>query len=329
MYRAGIILCLVAVSLAAPMTFESDNVWQLFKETHKKQYLGDIEVARNLIFNENLKYINEHNRRADLGKHTYWLGINEYTDWTNQEFRAFMNGFKMAANRTGSTFMAPLNIGDLPKEVDWRDQGYVTEVKNQKQCGSCWSFSATGSLEGQNFRKNGKLVSLSEQNLVDCSVPEGDHGCNGGLMDFAFIYVQKNNGIDTEECYPYEAAELQCRFKRSCSAATCSGHVDIPHGDEIALQKAVATIGPVSVAIDAAHPSFQMYKHGVYNEPECSPTQLDHGVLAAGYGSVGGQDFWLVKNSWGPTWGMDGYIRMSRNKANQCGIATSASYPLV
>lgn len=329
MYRAYVLLALVAVTLAVPLTFEADGVWEMYKNTHKKQYLGDVELARKMIFSENMKLINQHNREADMGKHTYWLGINEYADWSNEEFRAFMNGYKMPTNRTGSKFMEPLNLRDLPDEVDWRVKGYVTTVKNQKQCGSCWSFSATGALEGQHFRSTGDLVSLSEQNLVDCSVPEGDHGCNGGLMDNAFQYVKDNNGVDTEECYPYEADELKCRFKKDCVGATCTGFVDIDSGNEAALQKAVATVGPVSVAIDAGHETFQLYKHGVYNEPECSSTQLDHGVLVVGYGSDNGEDYWLVKNSWGETWGIGGYIKMSRNKENQCGIATSASYPLV
>lgn len=327
--------CLLALSLASPLKFDTasnDDAWVLFKQTHGKNYQGFVEATRKLIFNENLNFIHAHNLEADMGKHTYWLGVNEYADWSNAEFRAFMNGYRQGKNvtKTGATFLSPQNIGDLPDEVDWRQKGYVTPVKNQKQCGSCWSFSATGSLEGQHYRKTGDLVSLSEQNLVDCSVPEGDHGCNGGLMDFAFIYVQKNNGIDAEQCYPYEASEEQCRFQRSCVGASCTGHVDIPHGEEDALKKALATVGPISVAIDAGHRSFQLYKHGVYNEPECSPTQLDHGVLAVGYGtSPMGQDYWIVKNSWGSTWGMEGYVRMSRNKHNQCGIATSASYPLM
>lgn len=336
MFSEGcVLLALVLVTSAVPLTFQTHQIeetWKLYKSTHKKSYSGPIEVARKLIFHENLNRINAHNIEADLGKHTYWLGINEYADWSNQEFRAFMNGFRKSQNytSTGSTFLPPQNMDSLPTEVDWREQGYVTPVKNQKACGSCWSFSATGSLEGQHFRKTGKLVSLSEQNLVDCSVPEGDHGCNGGLMDFAFKYVKENGGIDTEQCYPYEAQELQCRYQPTCNSAQCTGYTDIPHGEESALQQALATVGPISVAIDAAHPSFQLYKHGVYNEPQCSSTQLDHGVLAVGYGTdQSGKDFWLVKNSWGPTWGMDGYIKMSRNANNQCGIASSASYPLV
>ncbi|XP_023698239.1 cathepsin L.1 [Paramormyrops kingsleyae] len=327
-------LALWGASYAASLSLE-DLEFHAWKLQFGKVYDSPAEEAqRRLTWLSNRKLVIVHNMLADQGLKSYRLGMTFFSDMDNQEYRrtAFsgcLGYFNATLGRKGSSFLRQVGGLGLPSEVDWRTKGYVTEVKDQKQCGSCWAFSATGSLEGQTFRKTQKLVSLSEQQLVDCSGDYGNFGCGGGLMDNAFKYIKDNGGIDTEEAYPYEAMDGKCRFKPDAIGATCSGYVDVPEGDEAALQEAVATVGPISVAIDAGHVSFQLYNSGIYNEPECSSSDLDHGVLAVGYGTEDGQDYWLVKNSWGLAWGDKGYIKMSRNKQNQCGIATASSYPLV
>lgn len=327
------------ISVVAAVSFEDlvKEEWRTFKLTHRKQYESDVEENFRLkIFMENKRRIAQHNAHYEAGKTTFKLAMNHFGDMLHHEFVRTVNGFKRSTRMLGTerveagvTFITPDNV-ELPKEVDWRKKGAVTPVKDQGQCGSCWSFSATGALEAQHFRMTGKLVSLSEQNLIDCSGKYGNQGCNGGLMDQAFQYIKDNHGIDTEKSYPYEAEDDKCRYRPSKSGAVDRGFVDIPEGDERKLKAAVATIGPVSIAIDASHQSFQFYAEGVYYEPECNATQLDHGVLVVGYGTdEEDSDYWLVKNSWNTTWGDEGYIKMSRNRENNCGIASSASYPLV
>ena len=205
-------------------------------------------------------------------------------------------------------------------------QGIVTPVKDQKQCGSCWAFSTAASMEGALAKASGELVSLSEQNLVDCD--NVDAGCNGGLMENAFAWIIKNGGINTEGDYPYEGRDRTCRFDEDKPTYTISDFVEINEKDEDDLTEKLATVGPVSVAIDAGKFSFQLYHEGVYYEPSCSSTRLNHGVTAVGYGTLDGDDFYHVKNSWGTGWGDGGYIKMARGRSNNCGISTDASYPI-
>lgn len=278
-----------------------------------------------------------HNQKATKGEKSYHLKMNHFGDQLQNEVVSNMHGYRMDLKKTahykekrlfGATFISPANVV-LPASVDWRAKGAVTPIKNQGQCGSCWSFSSTGALEGQNFRKTKKLISLSEQNLIDCSTSYGNNGCQGGLMDYAFQYVKDNGGLDTEKTYPYDGLQKECRFNKKNVGAINVGLVDLPEGDEAKLKEAVATVGPISVAIDASHESFQFYSHGIYSDPDCKPSELDHAVLVVGYGSEGGRDYWIVKNSWGTSWGEEGYMKLARNENNTCGIASSASYPLV
>ncbi|CAF1476295.1 unnamed protein product [Rotaria sp. Silwood1] len=325
-----IVMLALSCTLARDVTLNEQ--WNLWKDAYNKRYSNAEEHLRRAIWENNLKIVEEHNLQADLGVHTYWLGMNEYADLTVDEFVKVLNGFngKMREERSQNyqTFTSDPNV-ELPDTVDWRKKGDVTPIKDQGQCGSCWAFSAVGAIESANAIKTGVLVSLSEQQLVDCSGSQGNMGCNGGLMDQAFEYVIDAGGIEAETSYPYEAIEKTCVFNATGIVVKVCGFIDIRSKDEAALQKAVATIGPMSVAIDASHSSFQLYKRGVYNEPDCSQDQLDHGVLVAGYGTDSGKKYWLVKNSWGTSWGAQGYIKMTRNKNNQCGIATMASYPII
>jgi len=336
-----IILVVCAIFVAANALNIKDLIkeeWLAFKLEHRKNYNDATEENfRMKIFLENRNRIAKHNQKYEQGVHKYKLKLNKYSDLLPHEFVQTMNGFNKTNSvvqfagekESGATFISPANV-KLPNAVDWTTKGAVTPIKDQGHCGSCWSFSATGALEGQHFRKSGVLLSLSEQNLVDCSSSFGNNGCNGGLMDNAFRYIKNNGGIDTEKSYPYEGVEDTCHFSQDTIGATDKGFMDIPQGDETKLMQAVAVHGPVSVAIDASQQSFQFYSTGVYYDEHCSSENLDHGVLVVGYGTEeNGDDYWLVKNSWGTTWGDQGFIKMARNKDNHCGIASSASFPLV
>jgi C1A family cysteine protease len=249
------------------------------------------------------------------------------------EFRGFLGKYKKIGN--GSVVLT----GDYSASVNWVDAGGVTPVKNQGQCGSCWSFSTTGALEGAYFNKYGSLVSFSEQQLVDCDKFRNggsDNGCNGGLMDHAFSWISKNSGLCTEDDYPYVSGTTKARGDCSSSCSNVKGSavskfVDVPASSDQQMMLAL-TQQPVAVAIQADERAFQLYSSGVLTG-SCG-TGLDHGVLAVGYGSDSNGDYYVVKNSWGETWGESGYIRLGRgseynNGDGQCGILLQASYPVL
>ncbi|KAM6330858.1 cathepsin K [Alca torda] len=307
---------------------ELDTQWDLWKKTYRKQYNGKAdEVARRLIWEKNLKYINTHNLEHALGVHTFELAMNHLGDMTSEEVVRTMTGLKVPRDRPrrNETLYVPDWTERAPPAVDWRRKGYVTPVKNQGQCGSCWAFSSVGALEGQLKRKTGKLLSLSPQNLVDC-VANND-GCGGGYMTNAFEYVRQNRGIDSEDAYPYIGQDESCMYSPTGKAAKCRGYREIPEGNEKALKRAVARIGPVSVGIDASLPSFQFYSRGVYYDESCNAENINHAVLAVGYGTQKGTKHWIIKNSWGEEWGNKGYVLLARNMNNACGIANLASFP--
>jgi len=266
---------------------------------------------------------------------SYQLGHNQFSHLSVEEYRQHVRlGLNKADVVADLTHEAPADISSLASSVDWVTKGAVTGVKDQGQCGSCWSFSATGALEGAYFNKNKNLQSFSEQHLVDCDTRKNggkDSGCNGGLMDNAFEWIKKNGGLATESVYPYTAKDGTCKAQKGDTKAAVTKFVDVAKNSDSAMLSAL-NIGPVSVAIQADQSAFQLYKSGVFTAA-CG-TSLDHGVLAVGYGTDNGVDFYKVKNSWGTSWGEGGYIRFVRGgstqKQGQCGILSGPpSYPVL
>jgi len=325
---------MLSASTAAAFAFSGNDLvvkFNSWKKQHRREYTAEEEASKLAAFASNDAYIAAHNS----GNWSFTLGHNEFSDMTFEEFQGKMmaGGLAIHTNnpKTDRVFLKGENA---PKgyraatSVDWVSKGAVTPVKNQGQCGSCWSFSTTGSLEGSYQIKYGKLESFSEENLVQCDNRKHggtDQGCNGGLMDNAFTWIEKN-GLCAESAYPYTSGRgTTGTCQKTCTpVVSISKYTDVTKGDEDALAAAVEK-QPTSIAVDAAGPQWQLYKSGVFNHPSCGHS-LDHGVLLVGYGTHAGTDYWKIKNSWGASWGQEGYMLMKRG-TNMCGVANSASYP--
>ncbi len=332
-------LALLAVSVNASI-FQRFLNWA---ETHSidiSDRFVQEHVYSNWIVND--KYIDEIN-----GKNlTYQLGHNAYSGYSTDEFAEIM-GFNGQRPNNLRGYVQPISdLSSLPASIDWRSKGVVNPIKDQGQCGSCWTFSTIQALESAVAIKTGVLNSLSEQELVDCDNRANggsDHGCNGGLMDNAFNWISKNGGICSEAAYPYVSGTTKtagsCQMK-SCSNVANTGilrHVDMQTNSDRAMMTALAQ-QPVSVAIEADQKAFQLYSSGVFTG-SCG-TNLDHGVGLVGYGTMDGTDYYILRNSWGTSWGVSGYMYLGRgndpatgkaynNGAGQCGVLGEASYPVV
>jgi C1A family cysteine protease len=299
-----------------------------FQDRFTKKYENIEELqTRFQIFRHNLRDIVIHNLDQTQN---FTMGVNQFTDLTPEEFKSqWVGGLKTQVGSYGcKTFTS--GASGVPATVDWRNKGAVTSVKDQGQCGSCWTFSATGAIEGAWAISMGQLVDLSEQELVDCAtgVSYGSHGCNGGQMEGAFKFVIAN-GQCTLASYPYTAKDGTCQ---KCTAvAHISYCSDVKPNDQVSMKAAVAQ-QPVAVAIEADTRYFQSYSGGILTSSSCGTT-LDHGVLTVGYGEENGQKYWLVKNSWGTSWGDMGYVKIARSESTNdpgiCGIAMDPSFPTV
>jgi len=313
-------------AMNAPQVFEQ---WMVdFGKTYATE---EAKLKAFQVWLENTEQIAEHN---SFSGRSFKMRLNQFGDVTGDDFKIAVHG------HTGSCLLGVKDnykrydpaaaVVNLPTTVDWEAQGVVTPVKNQGQCGSCWAFSATGSTECQVAIKTGKLNSLSEQQLVDCSGAYGNEGCNGGYVEEAFRYIEANGGLCTEQEYPYKGVG------GSCKASSCGTKFDpisdftpVTKDSESSLEAAVVT-GCVSVCIEADQFAFQFYSSGVL-DGQCG-TNIDHCVLAVGYGTLNGQEYWKVKNSWGTSWGEQGYVLICRacNKngsKGECGIYTGPSFP--
>lgn len=336
----------IIYAFETPLLLEDEKtLWARFtnfQERFNKRYstLEELETRFD-IFRTNLRNIIEHNL---VPNQNFTLGINQFTDLTHEEFKTqFTGGYKMDVDRLKTNVDGyKTNVGSYgcntftstasgaPNSIDWRKKNAVTSVKDQGQCGSCWTFSSTGASEGAWAIKTGTLVDLSEEQLVECAtgMPYGSHGCNGGQMEGAFKYLIQN-GQCALSSYPYTSGNGKSGSCKSCTpVAQFSSCSDVKPNDQISLKGAVAQ-QPVAVAIEADTRYFQSYSGGIMDSPSCG-TSLDHGVLIVGYGEENGTKYWILKNSWSTSWGEEGYFRILRtdstNDPGICGVAMDPSF---
>lgn len=320
-----LLFALLAASSAFHLSERDEVHFRSWMAQYNRSYSMQEYHERLQIFTENKRRIHKHNE----GNHTFKMGLNQFSDMTFGEFRkSFLWSEPQNCSATKGNYFS--RNGPHPDSIDWREKGnYVTDVKNQGACGSCWTFSTTGCLESVIAINTGKLVPLSEQQLVDCAQDFNNHGCNGGLPSQAFEYIMYNKGLMTEKDYPYTSFEGPCKYKAELAAAHVREVVNITAYNEMEMVDAVGTHNPVSFAFEVTS-DFMHYSQGVYTSTQCHNTtdMVNHAVLAVGYGQENDTPYWIVKNSWGSSWGIDGYFLIERGK-NMCGLAACSSFPVV
>ena len=335
-----------------------DSHWTSFKKLKRKNYNNEThESRRKEIFRKTLRNINKQNSRFNKGEITYKSGINEFSDWTPEEFMNYVNkglSLDMINNMTTSLLYqneSKINsrLNNLPASIDWRTKGIVNTIKDQGKCGSCWAFSVNAIIESYSAMITGVVPTLSEQNLVDCTYFRYD-GCGGGWMTDAFDYISINKGISFGYAYPYVSGvtgrvsvfdeiflkfylnfclkwQGKCKYNsRLASGSRLIKYNTLPAGDENKLQETIANIGPLSVSLYVSN-NFQSYSSGVFKDTNCNLKFPNHAVALVGYDTdSNGNQYYILRNQWGTSWGMNGYMYFARNNNNMCGIADNAFY---
>ncbi|XP_023278226.1 pro-cathepsin H-like [Seriola lalandi dorsalis] len=323
--NALLLFALVSAASAFYLSEQDEFHFKSWMAQQNKVYSLKEYYERLQIFTENKRRIDKHNE----GNHSFTMGLNQFSDMTFSEFRkSFLWSEPQNCSATRGNYLS--SNGPYPDSIDWRNKGnYVTDVKNQGGCGSCWTFSTTGCLESVTAITHGKLVPLSEQQLVDCAQDFNNHGCNGGLPSQAFEYIMYSKGLMAETDYPYTAIEGVCKYDPKAAIAYVREVMNITAYDEMGMVDAVATRNPVSFAFEVT-PDFMHYHQGVYTSTKCDNTtdKVNHAVLAVGYGKDNGSPYWIVKNSWSSDWGINGYFLIERGK-NMCGLAACSSFPVL
>lgn len=310
-------LCfLVSFSLSALIAPHEEKSFLLWMRQSNQFYTCEEYHFRLGIFLANSRFV----REINSAKKTFRLGLNKFACYTPAEYKSLLGHISFPSLQRDQIIMNFKD--DVPDTVDWREKGIVNEIKDQGNCGACWAFGTIQACESAYALANGKLNSCSEQNLIDCCTPMCS-GCNGGFESRALDFIlQKQNGLlNSENEYPYEAAEGTCRFDESKGINQIKSYIHGRQGDEDYL-KTLSAQGVLDIAIDCSQASFQLYTGGIYDEPSCYKFAVNHAVGLIGYGTENGIDYWLVRNTFGKNWGEDGYIRMIRNKENRCGVAT-------
>ncbi|XP_023168547.1 cathepsin L1 [Drosophila hydei] len=303
--------------------------FEKFKKVNNKSYIRPYDELRSYkAYEENHQIVNEHNKDYDSGKSSFRLTTNTMADMSTDSYlKGFLRLLRsplISPSDNMADIVGSALMDNVPDSLDWRKKGFVTPSYNQQSCGSCYAFSIAQSIEGQVFKRTGRILPLSEQQIVDCSISHGNQGCTGGSLRNTLRYLQATGGLMRSVDYKYASKKGACQFVSELAVVNVTSWAILPANDEKAIQAAVAHIGPVAVSINATPKTFQLYSDGIYDDVTCTSSSVNHAMLLIGYE----KDYWILKNWWGEMWGESGYMRI-RKGINLCGIANYAAYAIV